>query len=71
MGVEFPAMSFTFTPILAHFFSSKPFSLQMARPTFLLAFAYNPAQALLEVVNELKAIERLLTETEGSVIDLP
>lgn len=39
----------------------------MARPTFLLAFAYNPAQALPEVVNELKIIERLLTETEGSV----
>lgn len=39
----------------------------MARPTFLLAFAYNPAQALPEVVTELKTIERLLSETEGSV----
>lgn len=39
----------------------------MARPTFLLAFAYNPAQALPEVVSELKTIEQLLTETEGSV----
>lgn len=39
----------------------------MSRPVFLFAFAYNPATALPEVVQELKTIDRLLSETEGEV----
>jgi len=37
----------------------------MARPIFLLAFSYNPDAALSEVINELRTLQRLLSETEG------
>ncbi len=38
----------------------------MPAPVFLLAFAYNPAEALPEVVTELRIIQRLLSETGGN-----
>jgi hypothetical protein len=38
----------------------------MPSPVFLLTFAYNPTDALPEVVNELRIIQRLLTETGGN-----
>lgn len=37
----------------------------MPSPVFLLAFAYNPVEALPGVVNELKLIQDLLSETDG------
>jgi len=39
----------------------------MSRPVFLFAFAYNPDNALPEVVQELKTIDRLLSDTEAEV----
>ena len=39
----------------------------MSRPVFLFAFAYNPATALPEVVQELKVIDQLFADTEGEV----
>ena len=38
----------------------------MPAPVFLLAFAYDQTQALPEVVNELKTIQRLLSQTGGN-----
>ncbi len=39
----------------------------MPAPVFLLAFAYDQAQSLPEVINELKTIQRLLSQTGGNV----
>jgi len=39
----------------------------MSRPVFLFAFAYDPANALPEVVQELKTIDRLVSDTEAEV----
>ena len=38
----------------------------MPAPVFLLAFAYDQTQALPEVVNELRTIQRLLSQTGGN-----
>ena len=38
----------------------------MSAPVFLLAFAYDQSQALPEVVNELKTIQKLLSQTGGN-----
>lgn len=37
----------------------------MTRPVFLLAFSYNPDAALPEVVNELRSLQQILSDTEG------
>jgi len=47
-------------------FSPKSKRILMSAPVFLLAFAYDQSQALPEVVNELKTIQKLLASTGGN-----